>query len=102
MSKVPWLQRTGFLTHLAGLLDKEVKSSYQLTRPDDDDIKLARICEAAESVLSKFHGGASSTAQGFRYRKNPSTLSKYFATFRQLLAYYFRIVRRADLSLIHI
>lgn len=120
MSKVPWLQRTGFPTHLAGLLDKEVKSSYQLPRPDGDDVELARICKAAESVLrdayelcddtsanrrmtqqranilSKFYGGASSSAQGFRHRKNPSTLAKYFSTFKQLLAYYFRVVRRAD------
>ena len=29
-SRVPWLERTGFPSHLAGLSDKEVKSSYRL------------------------------------------------------------------------
>jgi hypothetical protein len=28
---------------------------------------------------------------GFCYYKNPSTLVKYFATFKQLLAYVFRV-----------
>ena len=128
-SRVPWLERTGFPSHLAGLSDKEVKSSYRLPNKgtagvcssggvDDDNVEcnLLRIDSAAVSVLqdayklcsdtsperkmtqqranilSEFYAGASGRSAGFRYYKDPSTLNKYFGTFRQLLAYYFRVV----------
>ncbi len=52
MSRVPWLERTGFVLHLAGLRDAEIKSSYQLpNRKGDGEGQLLRICEAAELVL---------------------------------------------------
>ena len=37
MSRVPWLERTRFPAHLAGLRDKEISSSYQLPRSDRED-----------------------------------------------------------------
>lgn len=120
-SRVPWLERTGFISHLAGLLDVEIKSSYQLPNGNGDgEGQLKRICEAAElvlrdayklcsdmspdrkmtqqraNILNQFYAGASGRADGFRYYKNVSTLQKYFATFKRLLAYYFRVVHSAD------
>jgi hypothetical protein len=133
-ARVPWLERTGFPSHLSGLRDEEIRSSYQLPRrraaaggggaeaadDDDDDADLARIADAAEAVLrdayalcsdtspdrkmtqqranilSEFYAGASGRADGFRYYKNPSTLVKYFTTFKRLLAYYYHIVYRDD------
>lgn len=121
-AREPWLDRTGFLSHLAGLRDEEIRSSYQLPRMgkggDDDeeaDPTIARVVRAAEAVLrdayalcsdrsperkmtqqranilNEFYAGASGRSDGFRYYKNASTLVKYFATFKQLLAYVFRV-----------
>lgn len=120
-SRVPWLERTGFVSHLAGLRDAEIKSSYQLpNRQRDGDCQLVRICEAAElvlrdaynlcsdmspdwkmtqqraNILNQFSAGASGGADGFWYYKNASTLTKYFTTFKRLLVYYFRVVHSAD------
>ena len=120
-SRVPWLERTGFVSHLVGLRDAEIKSSYQLpSGKGDGEDELVRICEAAElvlrdayklcsdmspnrkmtqqraNILNQFYAGASGSADGFRYFKNASTLTKYFATFKKLLAYYFRVVHSAD------
>lgn len=88
------------------MLETEVESSYQLPKSDgdsdsaSDEDRLARICEAAKSVLrdafelcsdtssegemtqqranilSRLYDGASGSADGFRYRKNPSTLAE--------------------------
>lgn len=46
------------------------------------------------NILNEFYAGASGRADGFRYYKNPSTLVKYFTTFKQLLVYYYRVVYR--------
>ena len=117
MSRVPWLERTGFPAHLAGLRDKEISSSYQLPRSDsEDEADLRRISDAAEGVLrdayelcndkspecrmtqqrahilNEFYSGASGKADAYRSFKNPSTLVKYFSTFKKLLMYYFRVV----------
>ena len=35
--RVPWLVHTGFPTHLQGLRDTEIMSSYALPRSGDDD-----------------------------------------------------------------
>ena len=52
MSRVPWLERTGFPAHLAGLCDKEISSSYQLPGSEsEDEADLRRISDAAEGVL---------------------------------------------------
>ena len=121
MSRVPWLQRTGFPAHLAGLRDKEISSSYQLPRPDrDDEADLRRISNAVEgmlrdayelcndkspecrmtqqraNILNEFYSGASGKADAFRSFKNPSTLVKYFSIFKKLLMYYFRVVGSVD------
>lgn len=132
-SRVPWLERTGFPSHLAGVLDAEIKSSYQLPevcirrrgQAAEEDIgrgdkRLVRICNAAElmlqdayllcsdtsphrkmtqqraNILNEFYAGSSGKSDGFRYYKNPSTLVKYFTTFKQLLMYYFRVVHSED------
>lgn len=120
-SRVPWLERTGFPSHLVGVLDAEIKSSYQLPegcvgrrgRPAEEgmeggDKRLLRICNAAEvmlqdayllcsdtspdrkmtqqraNILNEFYAGSSGRSDGFRYYKIPSTLVKYFTTFKQL------------------
>ncbi|KFZ16142.1 hypothetical protein V501_02375 [Pseudogymnoascus sp. VKM F-4519 (FW-2642)] len=81
----------------------------------DGNVNLARIVRAAEAVLrdayalcsntsperkmtqqranilNEFYAGASGRSDGFRYYKNASTLVKYFATFKQLLVYVFRV-----------
>ena len=125
-ARVPWLERTGFPSHLAGLRDEEIRSSYQLPHKgkevgeggDDDeeaDPTIARVVRAAEAILrdayalcsdtsperkmtqqranilNEFYAGASGRSDGFRYYKNPSTLVKYFATSKRLLAYVFRV-----------
>jgi superfamily II DNA helicase RecQ len=122
--RVPWLERTNFPSHLAGLKDTEIKSSYALppkrtldaSAENAKDLDLARILAAAEAllrdayqlcsdtspdrkmtqqranILNEFYAGASSCSDGFRYYKNASTLTKYFTTTKQLLAYYYRIV----------
>lgn len=122
--RVPWLDRTGFLSHLRGIKDSEVLSSYKLPSKkeldgeanDAEDPDLIRILAAAEAVLrdayrlcsdtsmerkmtqqranilNEFYAGASGRSDGFRYFKNASTLVKYFATMKQLLAYCYRVV----------
>jgi Lhr-like helicase len=120
-ARVPWLERTAFPSHLAGLKDDEIKRSYELPKKTDVDVKgagdeLGRILAATEAVLqdayllcsdkspdrkmtqqranilSEFYVGASGKAVGFRYYKNASTLVKYFTTWKQLIAYYYRVV----------
>ena len=124
-ARVPWLERTDFLFHLAKLKDKEIKSAYELLPKreldaDAKDADLVRIVAAAEAVLrdayqlcsdtspdrkmtqqranilSEFYAGASGRAEGFRYYKNVSTLVKYFTVFKQLLVYYYRVVHSVD------
>lgn len=122
--RVPWLERTGFVTHLVGLKDEEIYSSYQLPANDqaaDDattDTTLVRILNVAEGllrdaykrcdpsskdqkmtqqraiILNSFYAsgsGGSGRSDGFRSYKNPSTLNKYFKTFKQLLVYFYNV-----------
>ena len=44
------------------------------------------------NILNEFYTGASGQAGGFRYCKEPSTLTDYFRVWQQLLAYYWRVV----------
>jgi hypothetical protein len=123
--RIPWLERTGFPSHLAGLRDTEIQRSYQLPskQPDpnneenqEEEEDLARLLVGAESllreaydlcddysplrkmtqqraiILNQFYIGASGSSRGFLYKKDPSTLSEYFKIWKQLLAYYYRIV----------
>ncbi|WKT53704.1 hypothetical protein QSH57_004288, partial [Fusarium oxysporum f. sp. vasinfectum] len=123
--RVSWLIHTGFPTHLRGLRDTEILSSYALPRsidPLDDDLR--RILAAAEGMLrdayrlcsdksperkmtqqrakrlSNFRGEnsklSSIKADKFRSFKNESSLTSYFRIQKQLLAYYYRTVFRAD------
>jgi hypothetical protein len=68
--RVPWLERTDFPSHLAGLKDEEIKSSYTLPpkkhldtgaegAPDPD---LVRILAAAEAVLRDVYELCSDTS----------------------------------------
>ena len=124
-ARIPWLERVAFPSHLEDLGDEEIKSSYTLPRQkepgsDDEDASLITILAAAEAVfrdayelcsdsspnrkmtqqraniLNEFYTGASGKAAGFRYRKNASTLVKYFTVGKQLLVYYYRVVHRQD------
>jgi len=119
--RVPWLEKTGFPSYLAGLQDSQIKSAYKLPPKDpakatNSDRDLARILAAVQALLSQayqlcsktspdckmtqqranilneFYTGASGQAGGFRYRKEPSTLTDYFRVWQQLLAYYWRVV----------
>jgi hypothetical protein len=57
-SRVPWLERTGFPSHLKGLFDEEIYGSYKV--PSDreleggsfDDPILARIITGTRSLLN--------------------------------------------------
>ncbi|OBT60338.1 hypothetical protein VE03_10358 [Pseudogymnoascus sp. 23342-1-I1] len=51
-----------------------------------------KMTQQRANILNEFYAGASGRADGFRYYKNPSTLVKYFSTFKQLLVYFFRVV----------
>jgi hypothetical protein len=123
---VPWLERTQFASHLATLKDEEIRSSYELPRRqkggdvDAGDVDLVRIITAAEAVfkdayalcgdtsperkmtqqraniLNEFYAGASGKADGFRYYKIASTLVKYSAILKKLLAFYYRVVHCED------
>ena len=123
--RIPWLERTGFPSHLAGLRDTEIQSSYRLPSKQQDsnneenqeiEEDLARLLVGAESllrdaydlcddyspkrkitqqraiILNQFYIGASGSSRGFLYKKDPSTLSEYFKIWKQLLAYYYRVV----------
>jgi hypothetical protein len=57
-ARVPWLEQTGFLSHLVGLKDKEIRNSYQLPRKveevgDEEAVNhdLARILRVAEASV---------------------------------------------------
>jgi hypothetical protein len=125
-ARIPWLDRLALPSHLEGLGDAEVKSSYTLPPRNrepgsgDADASLVAVLAAAEAVfrdayelcsdsspdrkmtqqraniLNEFYAGASGKAAGFRYRKNASTLVRYFTVGKQLLAYYYRVVYRED------
>jgi hypothetical protein len=116
-ARVPWLERLGFPSHTAGLKDDQLPRAATAGAGGDGgaDAELVRIIQAAESVLrdayalcsntspsrrmtqqranilNEFYAGASGRSDGFQYYKNPSTLVKYFATFKKLLAYLFRV-----------
>jgi hypothetical protein len=123
--RVPWLEKTGFPAYLAGLQDSQIKSAYKLPSKDpakatDNDRDLARILAAMQAlldqayqlcnstspdckmtqqranILNEFYTGVSGKADGFRYRKDPSTLTDYFQVWQQLLAYYWRVVRTEE------
>jgi hypothetical protein len=53
---VPWLERTQFVSYLATLKDKEIRSSYKLLprkegATDTNDINLVRILAVVEAVF---------------------------------------------------
>jgi hypothetical protein len=121
-SHVPWLERTGFHSHLKELLDEEIYGSYKL--PSDreleggsfDDPTLARIIAGTRSllnaayelcsdtspdrkmtyqracILNEFYAGATGKSDAFRHYKMESSRVKYFNTWVQLTVYYYRVV----------
>jgi hypothetical protein len=122
--RIPWLEQTG-PSHLVGLKDDQVKSSYELPPKKETDTavvdaNLVRIVTAAEAVLrdayllcsdmspdrkmtqqqanilNEFYARASGTSDGFQYFKNASTLVTYFTTMKQLLVYYYHVVHCKD------
>ena len=122
--RAPWLERLAFPSHLEGLSDIEIKSSYTLPpekeRESEEDGCLITILTAGEAmfrdayelcsdsspnrkmtqqranILNEFYAGASGKAAGFRYHKNASTLVKYFTAGKQPLVYYYRVVYRKN------
>ena len=53
---MPWLEKTAFLSHLAGLTNDEIKGSFKLPSgktkaKDDGEGDLRRILNAAEALL---------------------------------------------------
>ena len=125
-SHVPWLERTGFHSHLKELLDEEIYGSYKL--PSDreleggsfDDPILARIIAGTRSllnaayelcsdtspdrkmtyqracILNEFYAGATGKSDAFRHYKMESSRVKYFNTWVQLAVYYYRVVYTKD------
>ncbi|EFY84178.1 hypothetical protein MAC_09780 [Metarhizium acridum CQMa 102] len=145
----PWLIHTGFPTHLRGLQDVEIWSSYKLPKKEnillydrprvdegirtlgagyenndnagdeqDEECDLRRILAAADAlfrsaymwvsdrsptqkmtqqraqILSDFAWGVGKKGKdtAFRRFKNPSSLTDYFRTMKQLLVYYYRVI----------
>jgi hypothetical protein len=121
-SRVPWLERTGFPSHLKDLFDEEIYGSYKV--PSDreleggsfDDPILARIITGTRSllnaayelcsdtspdrkmtyqracILNEFYAGATGKSDAFRHYKMESSRVKYFNTWVQLAVYYYRVV----------
>jgi hypothetical protein len=56
-ARLPWLDRLALPSHLEGLVDEEIKSSYTLSSrgkemgPDDVDASLVAVLAAAEAVF---------------------------------------------------
>ena len=67
LAGVSWLERTAFLSYLARLKHKEIKSSYELPRKrelnaDAKDPNLVQIIAAAEAVLRNTYQLCSDTS----------------------------------------
>ncbi|KFY96400.1 hypothetical protein V500_02461 [Pseudogymnoascus sp. VKM F-4518 (FW-2643)] len=106
-ARVLWLERTGFPSHLSEGDEKAdvdlvriihaaesvLRDAYALCSDTSPDRKMT---QQRANILNEFYAGASGRADGFRYYKNPSTLVKYFSTFKQLLVYFFRVVYYED------
>lgn len=82
--------------------DAVLQRAYQLC---SDETQESRMTYQRALVLSDFLGSisrtgstptSSSRSRGFRYVKRPSTVTSYFNTTKQLLAYYHRVVCRED------
>jgi superfamily II DNA or RNA helicase len=125
-SRVPWLEKLAFPSHLAGLKDSEIYASYKLPSPkqlQDDgmgDLALQNIIKATTSllqdayelcsdtspdrkmtqqracILNEFYTGASGKSAAFRYHKLGSSLVAYFNTWIQLVVFYYRVVYSLD------
>ena len=63
-----------------------LRDAYQLCSNSSAERK---ITQQQANILNKFYVGISGQADGFRYFKNPSTLTKYFTAIKQLLVYYY-------------
>ena len=122
-AQVPWLEKTAFPSHLAGLTNNEIKGSFKLLSKktkDNKDKDLRQILDTAEAlfqdayqlcsnaspnrkmtqqranILNEFYTGASGKSDSFRYYKNASTLANYLRIWKQLLTYYYRVVYSED------
>lgn len=60
-----------------------LRDAYRLCSDTSPDQKMT---QQRANILNEFYAGASGRADGFRYYKNASTLTKYFTTAKQLLA----------------
>lgn len=91
------------LVRVLAAADAVLQRAYRLC---SDRTPESRMTYQRALVLSDFLGSmisrtgsapaSSSRSRGFRYMKRPSTLTSYFNTTKQLLAYYYRVVYRED------
>jgi len=86
--RVPWLERTGFPSHLAGLKDEEIWSSYKLPpkkeldagSEDAEDPSLVRILVAAEAVLRDAYRLCSDTSPDRKMtQQRANILNEFYA-----------------------
>jgi hypothetical protein len=70
-----------------------LRDAYHLCSDSSPERKMT---QQRANIINEFYAGASGRADGFRYFKNPSTLTKYFTAMKQLLTYYYRVVYRED------
>jgi hypothetical protein len=69
--RVPWLEKTGFPSYLAGLQDSQIKSAYKLPPKDpakatDSDRDLARILATAQALLSQAYQLCNKTSPDYK------------------------------------
>ncbi len=86
--RVPWLERTGFPSHLQGMKDSEVLSSYRLPSKKEcdgeakgaEDPDLIRILAAAESVLRDAYRLCSDTSMARKMtQQRANILNEFYA-----------------------
>ena len=86
--RVPWLERTGFPSHLRGMKDSEILSSYRLPSKkelvgeanDAEDPDLIRILAAAEAVLRDAYRLCSDTSMERKMtQQRANILNEFYA-----------------------
>ncbi|KAF8847392.1 hypothetical protein BDZ45DRAFT_780636 [Acephala macrosclerotiorum] len=77
------------LVRILVAVEAVLRDAYRLCSDTSPDRKMT---QQRANILNEFYAEALDKADGFRYFKNASTLVTYFATMKQLLMYYYRVV----------
>ena len=104
----PWLRKSTFHQHLAGLDSELIATSHPPPKSDEDDQRLYELIWSVERVLQKayelvpnllhvdarvlntFQAGTTSQ-DPFQLLQNKSSFQNYLAVFQSLLCYYVRV-----------